>query len=63
LADEEALLVTEDNLRQRLDNENGETPEATDAMADQETTVLLTEDYALQQALNVLKSLQILGLE
>ena len=64
LADEEALLVTEDNLRQRLDNENGETtPEATDeaAATEQETAALLTEDYALQQALNLLKGLQILG--
>ncbi len=63
LAVEEALPVTEDNLRQRLDNENGETPEATDEAADtaQETTALLAEDYDLQQALNLLKGLQILG--
>ena len=63
LADEETNFVTEDNLSRRLDNDNGEQQEGTDATTDteQETAALLTEDYALQQALNLLKGLQILG--
>ena len=63
LADEEANFVTEDNLRRRLDNDNGEQQNEEDGTADteQETAALLTEDYALQQALNLLKGLQILG--
>ena len=65
LADEEANFVTEDNLRRRLDNDNGEQQNEEDEAADteQETAALLTEDYALQQALNLLKGLQILGAE
>ena len=65
LEDEESNFVTEENLSRHLDN-NGEEPREGDAEAEetgQETTTRLTEDYTLQQALNVLKGLQILGSE
>ena len=64
LADEEADFITEDNLSRRLDNDNGEQPDEENeqpADTERETVTRITEDYALQQALNVLKGLQILG--
>ena len=67
LEDEEQNFITEENLSRHLDN-NVEEQQDGDGDADeevantgQETAARLTEDYALQQALNVLKSLQILG--
>ena len=63
LADEESPFITEDNLRRRLDNDNGEQQDEADeaATTEQESAAILSADYALQQALNVLKGLQILG--
>ncbi|MCY3751099.1 MAG: S41 family peptidase [Gammaproteobacteria bacterium] len=65
LEDEEQNFITEENLSRHLDNNTEEQPGGDEEAAEteQETTALLTEDYALQQALNVLKSLQILGSE
>ncbi len=65
LADDESPFITEDNLRRRLDNDNGEQQDEADetATTEQESAAILSADYALQQALNVLKSLQILGSE
>ncbi|MDE0156033.1 MAG: S41 family peptidase [Gammaproteobacteria bacterium] len=70
LEDEEQSFITEENLSRHLDNnaedehQDGDGDEDEEAAeTEQETTALLTEDYALQQALNVLKSLQILGSE
>ena len=62
LEDDGPITITEENLSRRLDNNTEEQPEGDDeaAKTEQETTALLTEDYALQQALNVLKGLQIL---
>ena len=65
LEDEESNFITEENLSRHLDN-NGEETQDSDAEAvetDEESSAQLTEDYALQQALNVLKGLQILGAE
>ncbi len=65
LEDEEQNFITEENLSRHLDN-NTEEPQDGDeeaAQTGQDTVTRLTEDYALQQALNVLKSLQILGSE
>ena len=65
--EEETSIVTEEDLNRRLDNntDNGETEEKQDeaeeeAGTDQEIKAQFSEDYALQQALNVLKGLQIL---
>ena len=65
LENEEQNFITEENLSRHLDNNTEEQPGGDEETAEteQETTALLTEDYALQQALNVLKSLQILGSE
>ena len=69
LEDEEQNFVTEENLSRHLDNNTGEQQDGDGdedeeaAKTERETTALLTEDYALQQALNVLKGLQILGSE
>ena len=65
LEDDGPITITEENLSRRLDNNTEEQPEGDDeaAKTEQETTALLTEDYALQQALNVLKGLQILTAE
>jgi len=65
LESEESNFITEENLSRHLDNNSEEEPGGDEEAAEteQETTALLTEDYALQQALNVLKSLQILGSE
>ena len=62
LEDEEQNFVTEENLSRHLDNNTGEQQDGDGdedeeaVKTEQETTALLTEDYALQQALNVLKS-------
>lgn len=69
LEDEESNFITEENLSKHLDNDTEEQQDGDGdedeeaAKTEQETTALLTEDYALQQALNVLKGLQILGSE
>lgn len=70
LEDEAQNFITEENLSRHLDNNTEEEHQDGDgdedeeaAKTEQETTALLTEDYALQQALNVLKGLQILGSE
>ena len=62
LEDKELHLITEENLSRRLDN-NTEEKQARDEEAGetaQTAITRLTQDYALQQALNVLKGLQIL---
>ncbi len=63
LEDESLNIITEENLDRRLDNNSGERPEGDGAATktEEESEVRLTQDYALQQALNVLKSLHILG--
>ena len=63
LEEEATHIVTEENLSRHLDNNTGEQQEGDEeaAGAEQETVARLTEDYALQQALNVLKGLKILG--
>ncbi len=65
--EEETGIITEEDLNRRLDNntDNGETEEKQDeaeeeAGTDREIKAQFSEDYALQQALNVLKGLQIL---
>ncbi|MYH70207.1 MAG: S41 family peptidase [Gammaproteobacteria bacterium] len=65
LEDEEQNFITEENLSRHLDNNTGEQQDGDEEAANtgQETMARLTEDYALQQALNVLKGLQILGSE
>ena len=65
LEGEEQNFITEENLSRHLDNDAEEQPGGDEEAAEteQETTALLNEDYALQQALNVLKGLQILGSE
>lgn len=59
LEEEATHIVTEENLSRHLDNNTGE--EGHEEAAEQETVARLTEDYALQQALNVLKGLKILS--
>ncbi len=65
LEDEEQNFITEENLSRHLDNNTEELQDGDEeaAQTGQDTVTRLTEDYALQQALNVLKSLQILGSE
>ena len=65
--EEEGNIITEENLNRRLDNntDNDNTEEKQDeneeaVETDRETKAPAAEDYALQQALNVLKGLQIL---
>ncbi len=65
--EEETHIITEENLTRHLDNDTqDDTPQETtdgeEATAEQIKARLL-EDYTLQQALNVLKSLQILTAE
>ncbi len=66
LEDDESNIITEENLSRRLDNDS-QAPQDGDedgeAQTEQDTVARLTQDYALQQALNVLKSLQILASE
>ena len=69
LEDVETHLITEENLNRHLDNNSdseenqGEADDEEAAETEQVTVIRLTEDYALQQALNVLKGLQILTAE
>ena len=65
LEDEEQNFITEENLSRHLDNNTEENQDEDEeaAQTGQDTVARLTEDYALQQALNVLKSLQILTAE
>lgn len=65
LEDEEQNFITEENLSRHLDHNTEELQDGDEeaAQTGQDTVAQLTEDYALQQALNVLKSLQILGSE
>ena len=65
LEDEEQNFITEENLSRHLDNNTEENQDEDEeaAQTGQDTVTRLTEDYALQQALNVLKGLQILGSE
>jgi carboxyl-terminal processing protease len=65
LEDEEQNFITEENLSRRLDNNTEENQDEDEeaAQTGQDTVAQLTEDYALQQALNVLKGLQILTAE
>ena len=67
LEEEETHIITEENLTRHLDNDTQddatqETTDGDEATAAQIKARLL-EDYTLQQALNVLKSLQILTAE
>lgn len=64
LEDDETNFITEENLSRHLDN-GTEQPDGDEKAAntEQETMARLTQDYALQQALNVLKGLQILAQE
>lgn len=65
LEDEEQNFITEENLSRHLDNNTEELQDGDEeaAQTGQDTVTRLTEDYALQQALNVLKGLQILTAE
>ncbi len=65
LEDEEQNFITEENLSRHLDNNTEENQDEDEeaAQTGQDTVAQLTEDYALQQALNVLKGLQILTAE
>ena len=65
LEDDEGSVITEENLSRHLDKnaENDTGQDTKDADEAIQIKSQLLEDYALQQALNVLKSLQILGLE
>ena len=73
LENEETHIITEENLSRHLDNSAEEEPgegEGDSASGSEETeetdqapVTRLTEDYTLQQALNVLKGLQILTAE
>ena len=65
LEDEEQNFITEENLSRRLDNNTEELQDGDEeaAQTGQDTVTRLTGDYALQQALNVLKGLQILTAE
>ena len=71
LEDEETHIITEENLSRHLDNNPEEGPAEAEGESggeetgetDQVSVTRITEDYALQQALNVLKGLQILTAE
>ena len=62
LEDEGSNFITEENLSRHLDNNTEELQDGDEeaAQTGQDTVTRLTEDYALQQALNVLKGLHIL---
>ncbi len=64
LEDEDTHIITEENLNRHLDNNTQEDTQQESTNGDEETAAQikarLLEDYTLQQALNVLKSLQIL---
>ena len=65
--EEETHIITEENLTRHLDNNTqDDTPQETtdgDEATAEQIKARLLEDYTLQQALNVLKSLQILTAE
>ena len=63
LEDVETHLITEENLNRHLDNDAEEPQDEEQAETGETSVTRLTEDYALQQALNVLKGLQILTAE
>ena len=67
LEEEETHIITEENLNRHLDNNTQDDTQQETTNGDEETAAQikarLLEDYALQQALNVLKSLQILTAE
>ena len=64
LEDEDTHIITEENLNRRLDNNTQDDTQQETTNGDEDTAAQikarLLEDYTLQQALNVLKSLQIL---
>ena len=64
LEDEDTHIITEENLNRHLDNNTQDDTQQETTNGDEETAAQikarLLEDYTLQQALNVLKSLQIL---
>ena len=67
LEDEDTHIITEENLNRHLDNNTQEDTQQETTNGDEDTAAQikarLLEDYTLQQALNVLKSLQILTAE
>ena len=67
LEDEDTHIITEENLNRHLDNDTQEDTQQETTNGDEDTAAQikarLLEDYTLQQALNVLKSLQILTAE
>ena len=67
LEDEDTHIITEENLNRHLDNNTQDDTQQETTNGDEETAAQikarLLEDYTLQQALNVLKSLQILTAE
>ena len=64
LEDEETHIITEENLNRHLDNNTQDDTQQEPTNGDEDTAAQikarLLEDYTLQQALNVLKSLEIL---
>ena len=64
LENEETHIITEENLNRHLDNNTQDDTQQETTNGDEDTAAQikarLLEDYTLQQALNVLKSLQIL---
>ena len=67
LENEETHIITEENLNRHLDNNTQDDTQQETTNGDEDTAAQikarLLEDYTLQQALNVLKSLQILTAE
>ena len=67
LEDEDTHIITEENLNRHLDNNTQDDTQQETTNGDEDTAAQikarLLEDYTLQQALNVLKSLQILTAE
>ena len=67
LENEETHIITEENLNRHLDNNKQDDTTQETSNGDEDTAAQikarLLEDYTLQQALNVLKSLQILTAE
>ena len=67
LEDEETHIITEENLNRHLDNNTQDDTQQEPTNGDEDTAAQikarLLEDYTLQQALNVLKSLEILTAE
>ena len=67
LEDEDTHIITEENLNRHLDNNTQDDTQQETTNGDEDSAAQikarLLEDYTLQQALNVLKSLQILTAE